>query len=71
MKYADLMDDQDRADLAEAASQVENGRKLRKRVFARLRARAFRQAQTGNSGNPRNNPEPSSNGAAKSLKEQG
>jgi hypothetical protein len=43
MKYDHLMDEKDHADLAEAKRLTEEGRALRKRVFARLRARAFRQ----------------------------
>lgn len=43
MKYEHLMTEQDRDDLVRAASRVEEGKALRRRVFARLRARAFRQ----------------------------
>jgi hypothetical protein len=43
MKHADLLTDKDRADLIRAEQLVEEGRKLRKQVFARLRARAFRR----------------------------
>jgi len=42
MKYADLMNDKDRADLAQSGQLVDDGKALRRRVFARLRARAFR-----------------------------
>lgn len=44
MKHADLMDDKDRADLCDALKVVEEGRLLKRRVMARLRARAWRRA---------------------------
>lgn len=43
MKYEHLLDDKDRADLERAAALVVEGKALRKRVMARLRARAFRR----------------------------
>lgn len=45
MKHSELMTDEDRRDLDRASQLVEDGRKLRKQVFARLRARAFRRDQ--------------------------
>jgi len=43
MKHDRFLKPEDQRDLDEAASLVENGKSLRQRVFARLRARAWRQ----------------------------
>ena len=43
MKHENHMTDADRADLETAANMMAPGRKLRRQVLARLRARAFRQ----------------------------
>lgn len=43
MKHAELMNEADKSDLLKAVALVKEGRKLRERVFARLRARAFRR----------------------------
>lgn len=45
MKYADLMDARDRADLAKADSRIAEGRALKRRVQGRLRARAYRRTK--------------------------
>lgn len=42
MKYAELMDAKDRADLKKAESRIEEGRAIKRRVQGRLRARAYR-----------------------------
>jgi len=42
MKYAKLMNDKDRDDLARSGQLVADGKDLRRRLMARLRARAFR-----------------------------
>jgi hypothetical protein len=45
MKYEHLLTIQDRADLAEADRLMVEGRKLRARVFGRLRGRAYRSSK--------------------------
>lgn len=45
MKHADLLTEIDHIDLKRAGELVESGKRLRKQVFARLRARAFRKAK--------------------------
>ncbi len=43
MKHEHLMTEADHADLERAAALVGDGKRLRKQVFARLRARAYRE----------------------------
>ena len=51
MKHERHLNDADRSDLETAAFMVAEGRALRRRVFTRLRARAFRErAKGGNDG---------------------
>jgi hypothetical protein len=45
MKHADLLTEKDRRDLEVAEEMVKGGKMLRKLVFARLRARAFRRGK--------------------------
>lgn len=45
MKYADLMDARDRIDLKKADTKIEEGRALKRRVYGRLRARAYRRTR--------------------------
>jgi hypothetical protein len=47
MKHAEWMTETDRADLERAGQLVTEGKKLRQQVFARLRARAFRNGSKG------------------------
>ncbi len=48
MKYEHLATDQDRFELRAADALVRDGKAIRQRVFARLRARAFRQRAVEN-----------------------
>jgi len=48
MKYEHLATHQDRIELQAAEALVKDGKVLRQRVFARLRARAFRQRAVEN-----------------------
>lgn len=50
MKHEEFLTEQDRADLDRAACLVSDGKALRKQVFARLRARAFRAAKERKNG---------------------
>lgn len=42
MKHAALMDDRDKDDINRSDALIVEGKSIRKRVLARLRARAFR-----------------------------
>lgn len=43
MKYADLLNAKDRSDLKRAEKLTSEGQLIRRRVMARLRARAYRR----------------------------
>ena len=47
MIHDNLMTDKDKADLERAAELIAEGRKLRTRVYGRLRARAHREKTNG------------------------
>lgn len=45
MKHEELWSDKDRGDLARSTQMAKDAKKLRRQVFARVRARAFRKGR--------------------------